>query len=1069
MKEIQSKISALIKTQFPSFYLDEGEDFVSFVEAYYEWLESNYQQLELRSTTNFDVGDVVTQGNTTGTIIDANGSNIIVSVNNFDAFRCNVQCDEFLPLSSTSGGNTFIEKQYKLNPLHWGRKLFTIRDIDSTLEQFIVHFKEKYLKNIEFEVNTNKRLLVKNSYDLYRSKGTERSIDLFFRLVYGSSAKVYYPGDDVMRLSAAEWVKPVYLEVTSSPRTISLVGKQITGVTSGATAFVEKYIKRRVSGGFVYVLYLSNVAGTFVNDELLKADTYFSNLPTVSGSLSSVSVQTGSSLFAVGDIVTFISTKGVEAKGRVSSIANQTGIVSFELIDGGWGYTVSGPSATYVGEADKRSQSIVSTATLQLSNVVTSNVVAGFNVISGGTGYANGEVVTVQSAYVNATGQLVVNSGVITGVVLTKPGSGFFTSSPTVTIATSGGSSADITATTQAHGQYFEYFEPFTQRLAEVTYDSATNNQLFIAGQAIHIGNSETNLAFGTIISNANNTLVNANGILTIAIANNGLFGTSNTVTLTSNDQVNATITAITNTSVTSNVMGIPVTANLSVTAITNVAAFSILTEVYQEDEQSVECANAVIVDTIITGASGTISVEEINGVFRRGRSLLVRNSTAAASLNKIDLTVGLYSNSGAFINTFNAPIFSTNTATIANVEIVSGGSGASFKVGSISDSEIIYLNTDLIGGLNDDDDPYLSKDLANVAYGFPKNPSGNSESVIFDCLNFDSFNIGTISSLIEVNPGSGYTTDPYVLVYQPFLTAFDKRDYVIRITAPTGAFLDGERILQTNTLLTKTTLVLDDETGLAVGEFVVQDTASGIVDTIQATANTIIVKDVQGTFQVNATPLTSGSNVTFSTAVTAVSTNSSITSTAKGIVKSANATHVTVKRIQFDELFEPGLDIVGQISGTSAEIVTVSKQENVRQIGLNANVEANVVTANGTVTGIQIIDSGVGYRDDSEITYVSADGLRAGTVIANVAGLGVGSGYYKTTNGFLSSTSRVHDSDFYQEYSYEVLSQIPLDRYAEMFKKVMHVAGTRFFGGVLLETEIQSTVQYADSSITYA
>jgi hypothetical protein len=47
-----------------------------------------------------------------------------------------------------------------------------------------------------------------------------------------------------------------------------------------------------------------------------------------------------------------------------------------------------------------------------------------------------------------------------------------------------------------------------------------------------------------------------------------------------------------------------------------------------------------------------------------------------------------------------------------------------------------------------------------------------------------------------------------------------------------------------------------------------------------------------------------------------------------------------------------------------------------------------------------------------------------------------------------------IHDGDYYQEYSYEILSKISVDRYADMFKKVMHTAGTKFFGSALVIEE---------------
>lgn len=1084
MKDIQAKISPLVKNMFPSFYLDEGEDFVTFVEAYYEWLETNHQQLEVRSNTNFVVGDTLTQGNTTGSIVAVEGNNILVSVDGFDAFRCNVLCDEVLPVVSSSGGSTFVEKQYKLNPLYFGRKLFQIRDVDRTLEQFIVHFKEKYLKNIQFDINTNKQLLIKNSFDLYRSKGTERSIDLFFRLIYGSTATVYYPGDDLMRLSASQWYKPIYLEITNSKRTLDLVGKQITGVTSGATAFVEKYVKRRIKGTFVYVLYISNYTGEFINDELLRADTVYPDLPKVLGSLTGLTVTGGSRLFDVGDLVTFTSLRGDKAIGRIASVTNETGVVDFEFFDGGWGYTVSGPTADYSpSELAKRSQVIVSTRVLTLSNVTPSNTVSGFVINSGGSGYSNSDTITVRSSYVNCTATVNTNgSGAITNININNPGSGFFTASPNVTITTSGGTSANITATTKAFSRYFEYFEPITQRQALFVYTSASNNQLFTNGAAVYIGNSSTNVAFGTILNNANNTLINANGEMTISVSNNGSFGAGNTVYMVSNPLVYATIGAITNTSARATVMGLPYAATLALSAVSG--SFAPGAEVYQLDAQGVEVANATILDTFITGLSGRIDIENLNGVFRSSGALPlnVRDSAAQAIITDVTLTVGVHNVSNTFTNTFNVPVFTTNTGTVANVLAVSSGTGANFEVGSISDSETIYLNTDRLAGngtfTNALSQAYMTipinfvMDVGGLTgtavpgseYGFPKNQAGNGDSVIFDCLNFDSFTIGTIASLIEINPGTGYTIDPYVLVEQPYLSGFDKSDYIIEYTAPTGTFLEGERILQTNTTLSKTTLVLGNEAGLAVGEKVIQGSANGIVDTIQATANTIIVREVQGTFQVNATAITSGSNLSFSTTVTSVSTNSSITSTAKGIVKSANSTHLKVKRIQFDNLFQATLDIVGQSSGTSAQIVGVVEDQSVLPIGLNANVYANVITANGYVTNIDVVDSGLGYKNGEQIVYTSEDGLRSGTAVANVSGSGIGSGYYKTLNGQLSSVSKIHDGDFYQEYSYEILSRIPLDRYAEIFKKVMHTAGTRFFGGVLLEQVVDSPLAYADS-----
>ena len=86
--DIQKNISQLIKNQFPEFYKSEGELFLAFVQAYYEWMET--QQFDV---TNDD-GDVVGQITNDGVI-------------------------------------------------HHSRNLPDYRDIDRTLDDFILSFKNK--------------------------------------------------------------------------------------------------------------------------------------------------------------------------------------------------------------------------------------------------------------------------------------------------------------------------------------------------------------------------------------------------------------------------------------------------------------------------------------------------------------------------------------------------------------------------------------------------------------------------------------------------------------------------------------------------------------------------------------------------------------------------------------------------------------------------------------------------------------------------------------------------------------------------------------------------------------
>ncbi len=108
MRNIESKISPLIAGLFPSFYETDGPNFIAFMQAYYEWLEQNFQLLDLEDVTNFNVGDTVQQDNITGTIYSVNNKSILVLVDGLETFKCFNICSELIPVTSSSGGSSFI-------------------------------------------------------------------------------------------------------------------------------------------------------------------------------------------------------------------------------------------------------------------------------------------------------------------------------------------------------------------------------------------------------------------------------------------------------------------------------------------------------------------------------------------------------------------------------------------------------------------------------------------------------------------------------------------------------------------------------------------------------------------------------------------------------------------------------------------------------------------------------------------------------------------------------------------------------------------------------------------------
>ena len=115
--------------------------------------------------------------------------------------------------------------------------------------------------------------------------------------------------------------------------------------------------------------------------------------------------------------------------------------------------------------------------------------------------------------------------------------------------------------------------------------------------------------------------------------------------------------------------------------------------------------------------------------------------------------------------------------------------------------------------------------------------------------------------------------------------------------------------------------------------------------------------------------------------------------------------------------------------------------------------------SGNGSISTLQILNSGLGYVNNETVTLTSQDGLNSASGKANVATQGVGTKYYNSSRGFLSDNKYLHDGDFYQNFSYEIRTSIPLDEYFDTVKNVLHVAGKKLFGRMVISSNTVSTI----------
>ncbi len=803
------------------------------------------------------------------------------------------------------------------NAIYFARNLIEFRDIDKTIDEFVVHFKEKYLKNFPLELAVpNTKFLVKHIMDFYRSKGSQRSYEIFFKAAYNVTPTIYYPKDDLFKLSDGTWFVPVYLELEpGAQNTIQLTNKQVVGTLSQATAFVEKITRTRVNGKYIFAALLSDVNGIFTTGEILTlaSNPVTNNFPKILGSLSSCDVITGGSGFSIGDIVRFTGGTGRSGLLRVTETSTETGIVTFALLDGGFGYTAN-------------ASVLVSTKVIDVSN------------------------------------------------------------------------------------SSFQLFERVIQPLANIEFTAA--NGTFVAGDLIQAWTydvSGNTLAGNAVVLSVNYTSA-SNGTMLVS-TRSGNVSSGNTPALTQFFKAGNTVTA--------------------------------LTELYTD----------VTASGNVMGANATsIGVIEVNNVFVTSNNNYIYGNTSGAN---------------------------------TSVEEIGLGTGATFKIGALTHTENVRLDTTFLRDNNVADAganvPYMSIRLdgsnANTTsggYGFPKFPSGDSTAVLLDCFEISDEVVGTITSLVSIDGGQDYTKNPFVAVYERRVAGLDKRDFVFTINNLTSNFANDEIVEQSATSSINI-LTVNNFTGNAaveVGEFIYQsngtsNVATGIVfsASIANSSGTITVTSPTGTWNTSLVAQTFTTKTTSN--VVSANTTATIAVIGKGIVKTANTSEMLVRRLTLFDTFNVGNVVIGTTSGATANITTVTVDNTSRNAGNNAVVSANVVVANGTVIAVDVYDSGVGYINDEILTVVdTVSGANAFTVKTNAQTQGIGQGYYTTTRGFLDSDKYLHDGEYYQNFSYDIRASIPLDKYSEVLKQVVHVAGTKYFGTYVSATEANVSITTSNTQI---
>lgn len=797
MDEIGKSISNLVKDQFPEHYRENGPLFVAFLQQYYTWLEGYSSS---RDNWFTDKTYLVSVQNKSANVVGigsiftsqfANGDQIAISkgeiTNDYEIFTINTVVSDTLltlkhgKLPNFSHANTkYATVSDKENALYLTRNYADLHDIDNTLDKFVVYFKEKYLKGIQFKTITDTKTLVKHSLDLYRSKGTERSIDLLYKIAFGKPAKVYYPGQDIFRLSSGEWFIPRYLELSICDCNKDLVKKQITGVLSGATAFVEEIVRRNIGSRVTEIAYISAINGIFITGEkitLSDNSLVIATTPSVVGSLNAVEfdIMGSGSGFEIGDIVEIESILGRGGKGKVLETANTTGQITLTLADGGYGYSNTEQLANTTGNVSVESACSIITGTSTLFD----------------SEYSNGDYISVwedtgsyethQIISINSNTEIQVDgffsfTNTETKSAYTRYFAQTFISDKILTLN-------DVTFSPDyVNFEYFPFQGQITQPLAVLNYENATGD--FTDGESIYTyeGGGAVK-GEGRILSISKKTTTS--GILTISLISGDMedtFYTEANAISASLDVANG----YTDITATANVIGNY--ANVTIVANGVVGEFDIGEEILQVASSS----RGILTSATAAGNDYIIGITNSEGVFKSGFSVTGANSGATAGVIRTHIEVGVVNISNAFYTLTGNRIYADHMeGTLASV---SSGSGLQVQFGNT----IIYPEyfTFAIDYIN----PYLTLEVGATSWPFPANTSANLSSMIGNTMTYSSLTIGKVYEIVASSPGIDYNKIPIVRLHDPAMFSFSVPDTIVLAVTNTAGFTIGGVINQSAT-----------------------------------------------------------------------------------------------------------------------------------------------------------------------------------------------------------------------------------------------------------------------------